>query len=57
MIRRKTQLSEDEKDQIQNHIDYIKFLWTFNVDLLNRMKACEFPNVKHGSFCIRAKSN
>ena len=55
ILARKNQLSAMEKHGLKNHIDYLRFLWRFNVDFLNQVHECKYPNIKHGNFCVRVK--
>ena len=55
ILARKNQLSVVEKNGLKNHIDYLRFLWRFNVDFLNQVHECKYPNIKHGNFCVRIK--
>ena len=55
ILARKNQLSVVEKNGLKNHIDYLRFLWRFNVDFLNQVHECNYPNIKHGNFCVRVK--
>ena len=55
ILARKNQLSVVEKNGLKNHIDYLRFLWRFNINFLNQVPECLYPNVKHGNFCVRVK--
>eukprot|EP00093_Oithona_nana_P013440 13440.XXX_848626_853979_1 [CDS] Oithona nana genome sequencing. len=55
ILARKNEIPQDDKAQIRNRIDYLRFLIRFNIDFLNQVLDCKYPFMKEGNECVRVK--